>query len=115
MKDLKTGALANALVPELVDRFFKFSALLSTEQFDLVVKLLNGALIDSQSALLLLPLTTFIYRVCVCVCVCVCARVCVCVCVCVCACACVCVCVCVCVCACVRACKCVCVFHISVK
>ncbi len=63
MKDLKTGVLAHVLVPELVERFLQFSALLSSEQFDLVVKLLNSALIDSQSALLLLPLTTIIYRV----------------------------------------------------
>ncbi|XP_064399586.1 myotubularin-related protein 5-like isoform X3 [Halichondria panicea] len=62
MKDLKTGVLAHVLVPELVERFLQFSALLSSEQFDLVVKLLNSALIDSQSALLLLPLTTIIYR-----------------------------------------------------
>ena len=61
---LKCGILFNVLVPELVHRFLDFSALLSSEQFDLVVKLLNSALIDEQSAMMLLPLTTIIYRVC---------------------------------------------------
>jgi len=63
VKDLKTGVLSNVLVPELVGRFLQFSALLSSEQFDLVVKLLNAAIIDTQSALLVLPLATIIYRV----------------------------------------------------
>lgn len=63
MQALKTGILFNVLVPELVHRFLDFSALLSSEQFDLVVKLLNSALIDEQSAMMLLPLTTIIYRV----------------------------------------------------
>lgn len=63
MQALKTGTLFNVLVPELVNQFLDFSALLSSEQFDLVVKLLNSALIDEQSAMMLLPLTTIIYRV----------------------------------------------------
>lgn len=60
---LKSGILADELVPALVDRFFEYGVLLSSEQFDLVVKLLNSALVDQQSAMMLLPLTTVIYRV----------------------------------------------------
>ena len=59
----KSGILSDTLVPALVVRFWQFGALLSSEQFDLVVKLLNSALVDEQSAMMLLPLTTVIYRV----------------------------------------------------
>lgn len=61
---LKTGILSEELVPSLVVRFLQYGVLLSSEQFDLVVKLLNSALVDQQSAMMLLPLTTVIYRVC---------------------------------------------------
>lgn len=60
---LKSGILSDVLVPSLVDRFWQYGALLSSEQFDLVVKLLNSALVDERSAVMLLPLTTVIYRV----------------------------------------------------
>ena len=60
---LKSGILSEELVPCLVDRFLQYGVLLSSEQFDLVVKLLNSALVDQQSAMMLLPLTTVIYRV----------------------------------------------------
>jgi myotubularin-related protein 5/13 len=60
---LKNGILSDVLVPELVQWFLEFGVLLSSEQFDLIVKFMNCALIDEHSALLLLPLTTIIYRV----------------------------------------------------
>lgn len=60
---LKSGILSDELVPELVDRFLQYGVLLSSEQFDLVVRLLNSALVDKQSAMALLPLMTIIYRV----------------------------------------------------
>ena len=53
------------LVPELVHRLLDFGVLLSSEQFDLVVKIMNSALVDQTSAMILLPITTIIYRVCV--------------------------------------------------
>ena len=60
---LKSGILSDVLVPALVDRFLQYGTLLNSEQFDLIVKLLNSALVDQHSALMLLPLTTIIYRV----------------------------------------------------
>ena len=60
---LKSGILSEDLVPALVDCFLQYGVLLSSEQFDLVVKLLNSALVDQQSAMTLLPLMTVIYRV----------------------------------------------------
>ena len=60
---LKNGILSDVLVPELVQWFLEFGVLLSSEQFDLIVKFMNCALVDEHSALLLLPLTTIIYRV----------------------------------------------------
>ena len=49
-------------MPALVDCFLQYGVLLSSEQFDLVVKLLNSALVDQQSAMTLLPLMTVIYQ-----------------------------------------------------
>ncbi len=76
IQSLKSGILSDVLMPALVDRFWQYGVLLSSEQFDLVVKLLNSALVDEKSAMTLLPLMTVIYRVSVCegcvCCVCVC-------------------------------------------
>ena len=41
----------------------EFGVLLGTEQFDLIVKVMNSALVDEKSAMNLLPMTTIIYRV----------------------------------------------------
>ena len=60
---LKNGILSDVLVPELVQWFMEFGVLLSSEQFDLIVRFMNCALVDEHSALLLLPLTTIVYRV----------------------------------------------------
>ena len=62
-QSLKNGTLSIALVPELVHRLLEFGVLLSSDQFDLIVKLLNSALVDEQSAMAVLPLSTIIYRV----------------------------------------------------
>ena len=37
--------------------------LISSDQFDVIVKVVNSALIDEKVAMMLLPLTTIIYRV----------------------------------------------------
>lgn len=60
---LKSGSLSETLVPELVYRLLDFGRLLSSEQFDLIVKIMNSALVDENSAVMLLPITTVIYRV----------------------------------------------------
>ena len=63
IQSLKSGILSDILMPALVDRFWQYGVLLTSEQFDLVVKLLNSALVDEKSAMTLLPLMTVIYRV----------------------------------------------------
>ena len=60
---LKNGILSDVLVPELVEWFMEFGVLLSSEQFDLIVRFMNCAIIDKHTALLLLRLRTIIYRV----------------------------------------------------
>ena len=52
-----------ALVSELVHRLLDFGVLMSSDQFDVIVKVVNSALIDEKVAMMLLPLTTIIYRV----------------------------------------------------
>lgn len=59
---LKSGIVSDSLVPELVDHIMEFGVLLGTEQFDLIVKVMNSALVDEKSAMNLLPMTTIIYR-----------------------------------------------------
>ena len=51
------------LVSELVHRLLDYGALMSSDQFDVIVKVVNSALIDEKVAMMLLPLTTIIYRV----------------------------------------------------
>ena len=60
---LKSGIVSDSLVPELVDHIMEFGVLLGSEQFDLIVKIMNSALVDEKSAMMLLPMTTIIYRV----------------------------------------------------
>lgn len=40
-----------------------YGVLISSEQFDMIVKIMNSALVDEKVAMVLLPLTTIIYRV----------------------------------------------------
>ena len=51
------------LVSELVHRLLDYGVLISSEQFDMIVKIMNSALVDEKVAMVLLPLTTIIYRV----------------------------------------------------
>ena len=61
---LKNRCLAHSLVPEMVRWLLKIGGvLLSSEQFDVVVKIVNSALIDSTTAVALLPVSTIMYRV----------------------------------------------------
>ena len=50
-------------VPELVHRLLEFKVSMSSEQFDLIVKLMNSALVDEKSAMMILPIATIVYRV----------------------------------------------------
>ena len=54
---------SKALVSELVHRLLDYGVLISSDQFDVIVKVVNSALIDEKVAMMLLPLTTIIYRV----------------------------------------------------
>ena len=56
-------AYPKALVSELVHRLLDYGVLISSDQFDVIVKVVNSALIDEKVAMMLLPLTTIIYRV----------------------------------------------------
>ena len=61
---LKNRSLAHSLVPEMVRWLLKIGGvLLSSEQFDVVVKIMNSALVHSTTALALLPVSTIMYRV----------------------------------------------------
>ena len=68
--------VSTALYPELVLRILKFGALANSEQYDMIVKIMNSALSDREVATVLLPLIVIIYRVsrraivsfCVCTC-----------------------------------------------
>ena len=61
---LKQWSLAHSLVPELVRRVMQVnSVVLSSDQFDILVKIINSALTDATSAMTLLPVSTIMYRV----------------------------------------------------
>ena len=62
-QSFKNDAVARLFVPELVQRLTTYGGFLSTEQFDILVKLLNSAMIHESMAALLLPLSTAFYRV----------------------------------------------------
>jgi myotubularin-related protein 5/13 len=60
---LKQRCLANSLVSELVHRVIQVnSVVLSSDQFDILVKLINSAVTDERSAMALLPVSTIMYR-----------------------------------------------------
>ena len=63
------AALANhsisiAMYPELVCPILRFGAVMSSEQYDMIAKIMNSALSDREVATVLLPLVIILYRVC---------------------------------------------------
>ena len=61
---LGNHSISTAMYPELVCRILKFGAHMSSEQYDMIVKIMNSALSDREVATVLLPLVIILYRVC---------------------------------------------------
>lgn len=61
---LGNRSISTAMYPELVCRILKFGALVSSEQYDMIAKIMNSALNDREVATVLLPLVIILYRVC---------------------------------------------------
>lgn len=64
ISSLGNHSVSATLYPELVHRVLKFGALMNSEQYDMIVKIMNSALSDREIAAVLLPLVVIIYRVC---------------------------------------------------
>ena len=60
---LKQGSTTGIFVPELVERLLKFGSLLSSEQFELLGRLLNSAIINDKMAMTILPLASVFHQV----------------------------------------------------
>ncbi|CAI8053839.1 Myotubularin-related protein 5 [Geodia barretti] len=60
---LKQLSLVRSLVPELVQRVMQVnSVVLSSDQFDILVKIINSSVTDNKTAMALLPVSTIMYR-----------------------------------------------------
>ena len=64
---LKQGSTTGIFVSELVERLLKYGALLSSEQFELLVRLVNSAIINEKMAMTILPLAAVFHQVSGCV------------------------------------------------
>ena len=62
-QSFKNDAVARLFVPELVQRLTIYGGFLGQEQFDILVKLMNSAMVHESMAARLLPLSTAFYRV----------------------------------------------------
>lgn len=62
-QSFKNDAVARLFVPELVQRLTEYGGFLGPEQFDILVKLMNSAMVHESMAARLLPLSTAFYRV----------------------------------------------------
>ena len=62
-QSFKNDAVARLFVPELVQRLTTYGGFLGPEQFDILVKLMNSAMVQEAMAARLLPLATAFYRV----------------------------------------------------
>lgn len=60
---LRQRTITDIFVPELVNRLLKNGSYLSSDQFDVLVRIVNSALTDEKIAMLLLPLTSVFYQV----------------------------------------------------
>ena len=60
---LKQNLLTEVFVPELVNKLLECGGLLVSEQFELLVRLVNSAMGDENTAMAVLPLLTVFYRV----------------------------------------------------
>ena len=60
---LKQSLLTDVFVPELVNKLLHCGGLLVSEQFELLVRLVNSAMGDENTAVAILPLLTVFYRV----------------------------------------------------
>lgn len=66
-QSFKNDAVARLFVPELVQRLTDYGGFLGQEQFDILVKLMNSAMVHESMAARLLPLSTAFYRVRTCI------------------------------------------------
>ena len=62
-QSFKNDAVARLFVPELVQQLTSYGGFLGPEQFDIIMKLMNSAMIQESMAARLLPLSTAFYRV----------------------------------------------------
>ena len=60
---LKQSHIREALVPELVSRLLKYKACMGHEQYDILARIVNTALLHEDIATRLVPLVTVFYRV----------------------------------------------------
>ena len=63
---LRANTTVHLFVPELVNRLIKNGAFLTSDQFEVLVRVMNIVLMNEKMAVQILPLTTVIYQVCVC-------------------------------------------------
>jgi len=59
----KNEIVAKLFAPKLVAKLTEYGGFLGQEQFDILVKLINSAILDESMAARLLPLSTAFYRV----------------------------------------------------
>ena len=62
-QSFKNDAVARLFVPELVQRLTTYGGFMGPEQFDILIKLMNSAMVQESMAARLLPLSTAFYRV----------------------------------------------------
>ena len=60
---LKQGSTTAIFVSELVERLLKYGAALNSEQFELLCRLVNSAIINERMAMSMLPLAAVFYQV----------------------------------------------------
>ena len=60
---LKQSHVREAFVPELVSRLLRYKALMGHEQYDILARIVNTALLHEDIAMRLVPLLTVFYRV----------------------------------------------------
>ena len=60
---LRANTTLNIFIPELVNRLLKRGSFLTSEQFEILVRVLNIVLTNEKVAVQVLPLTTVFYQV----------------------------------------------------
>ena len=63
MQALGERMITDMFVPELVSRLRVHGSFLSSDQYEVLVRCINSAMVDEKMAMLILPLTAVIYQV----------------------------------------------------